>query len=126
MRISDWSSDVCSSDLIQCDYLSRLSTRIVVPLQPEEDAPPPARDLNPVFRIAGTRYVMMTQYMAAVSESELKKRAGRSEEHTSELQSLMRISYAVFCLTKKNTTKSRVKQPKTPTKHSQSHNNRHK
>src|SRR3546814_4422339 len=31
---------------------------------------------------------------------------GRSEEHTSELQSLMRISYAVFCLKKKNTTKS--------------------
>src|SRR3546814_1656209 len=31
-------------------------------------------------------------------------RAGRSEEHTSELQSLMRISYAVFCLKKKNTT----------------------
>src|SRR3546814_16534408 len=80
MRISDWSSDVCSSDLIQCDYLSRLSTRIVVPLQPEEDAPPPARDLNPVFRIAGTRYVMMTQYMAAVSERELKKRAGSLAE----------------------------------------------
>src|SRR3546814_5424580 len=35
---------------------------------------------------------------------------GRSEEHTSELQSLMRISYAVFCLKKKNTTKSNVKQ----------------
>src|SRR3546814_7621529 len=33
-------------------------------------------------------------------------RAGRSEEHTSELQSLMRISYAVFCLKKKNNTKN--------------------
>src|SRR3546814_11596111 len=32
-----------------------------------------------------------------------RQRAGRSEEHTSELQSLMRISYAVFCLKKKNT-----------------------
>src|SRR3546814_5987823 len=32
---------------------------------------------------------------------------GRSEEHTSELQSLMRISYAVFCLKKKNTPKSK-------------------
>src|SRR3546814_10264261 len=31
-----------------------------------------------------------------------KQRGGRSEEHTSELQSLMRISYAVFCLKKKN------------------------
>src|SRR3546814_4003252 len=35
------------------------------------------------------------------------KLAGRSEEHTSELQSLMRISYAVFCLKKKNTTHTR-------------------
>src|SRR3546814_9463978 len=37
----------------------------------------------------------------------------RSEEHTSELQSLMRISYAVFCLKKKNTTKTKQKQGKT-------------
>src|SRR3546814_1836625 len=36
--------------------------------------------------------------------------AGRSEEHTSELQSLMRISYAVFCLKKKNTQKTRPTQ----------------
>src|SRR3546814_4187107 len=41
-------------------------------------------------------------YRAAVDES---RRAERSEEHTSELQSLMRISYAVFCLKKKNTKK---------------------
>jgi toxin CcdB len=61
---------------VQCDYLSRLSTRVVVPLQPEEDAPPPARELNPVFSIAGSGYVMLTQYMAAVSENDLKKRAG--------------------------------------------------
>src|SRR3546814_4793429 len=37
------------------------------------------------------------------SEVVFMRREGRSEEHTSELQSLMRISYAVFCLTKKNT-----------------------
>src|SRR3546814_6580301 len=35
----------------------------------------------------------------------------RSEEHTSELQSLMRISYAVFCLKKKNNTKQRMSMP---------------
>src|SRR3546814_8974779 len=40
--------------------------------------------------------------------------ASRSEEHTSELQSLMRISYAVFCLKKKNT---QHKQPITPQRH---------
>src|SRR3546814_959196 len=38
-------------------------------------------------------------------EEQDHRRRGRSEEHTSELQSLMRISYAVFCLKKKNTTK---------------------
>src|SRR3546814_8048339 len=37
-----------------------------------------------------------------------RKRQGRSEEHTSELQSLMRISYAVFCLKKKKTTTNKV------------------
>src|SRR3546814_7407744 len=37
-------------------------------------------------------------------EATTQRRAVRSEEHTSELQSLMRISYAVFCLTKKNNT----------------------
>src|SRR3546814_5339695 len=45
----------------------------------------------------------------------LKQRNKRSEEHTSELQSLMRISYAVFCLKKKNkdkqTNKKQLKQP---------------
>jgi toxin CcdB len=61
---------------VQCDYLSRLSTRVVVPLMRESDAPPPARDLNPVFHISGANYVMMTQYMAAVSQSELKSRVG--------------------------------------------------
>src|SRR3546814_3786648 len=41
----------------------------------------------------------------------------RSEEHTSELQSLMRISYAVFCLKKKTTTRSQIKTSKTPRTH---------
>src|SRR3546814_7603445 len=55
----------------------------------------------------------------------------RSEEHTSELQSLMRISYAVFCLKKKNTTKTHNTYPtnkKKTVKRSQhnEYNNRHK
>src|SRR3546814_7184336 len=44
------------------------------------------------------------------------RRAARSEEHTSELQSLMRISYAVFCLKKKKSNLSTYAQP-TPTCH---------
>src|SRR3546814_9533454 len=42
-------------------------------------------------------------FWASISPTGTKSLAGRSEEHTSELQSLMRISYAVFCLKKKNT-----------------------
>src|SRR3546814_6642985 len=42
---------------------------------------------------------------ASVAGRALRQHGDRSEEHTSELQSLMRISYAVFCLKKKNTTK---------------------
>src|SRR3546814_8885586 len=93
MRISDWSSDVCSSDLagnpvpfgviqalghVAADVAGRdrqtveLAHRVV--LDP----------LHPVAQTADRRVVRE-----------------RSEEHTSELQSLMRISYAVFCLKKK-------------------------
>src|SRR3546814_8702525 len=51
------------------------------------------------------------------AEQRRSERQGRSEEHTSELQSLMRISYAVFCLKKKNTkTKKKQTQIKTYTK----------
>src|SRR3546814_8474497 len=47
-------------------------------------------------------------FLAAIPHCERGRAArARSEEHTSELQSLMRISYAVFCLQKKNTTKQR-------------------
>src|SRR3546814_8617491 len=112
MRISDWSSDVCSSDLGKAGHggepagraecLLRLPQKVrsgnkAAPLgakpagagselrieKPRPSAPP---------RRAGTRPAMSKPALAA-----------RSEEHTSELQSLMRISYAVFGLKKKNT-----------------------
>src|SRR3546814_8875381 len=51
------------------------------------------RDVSPAVEAA-----MLDRYIAATGQDE----AFRSEEHTSELQSLMRISYAVFCLKKKN------------------------
>lgn len=81
---------------IQCDYLGRLSTRIVVPLQPEEDAPPPARDLNPVFQIAGAGYVMLIQYMAAVSESELKQHAGSLVEEQDRIMKAIDMVFSGF------------------------------
>src|SRR3546814_7887996 len=115
MRISDWSSDVCSSDLDERSRLPRSAAalrrqfgdpvalsqrhrlrRYRGRFQPGErgDRGAGARDRQPALRSgAGT---------------ECGDRAGelRSEEHTSELQSLMRISYAVFCLKKKKNKKA--------------------
>lgn len=50
----------------QSDLLSGLTTRFVVPLRLTDDAPPPARRLNPVFEIDGRDHVMLTQFAAAV------------------------------------------------------------
>src|SRR3546814_8547155 len=83
----------------QADLLRDLNTRFVVPLLPVDTAPKPAARLNPIFEIQGEQYMMVTQFAATVPSSELRT---RSEEHTSELQSPMRISYAAFCLKKKN------------------------
>src|SRR3546814_10576278 len=96
MRISDWSSDVCSSDLL-LDRLQRPDPAHPGPGPRLEHRRPPVRRTRP----GGEE--------AAVDGDQDRARQGqvrrhlRSEEHTSELQSLMRISYAVFCLKKKNT-----------------------
>src|SRR3546814_5017447 len=103
MRISDWSSDVCSSDLPGC--------RLGHGRDPPEGrfalcfAPLSRESARPAmwFRIGKCRPA------ATASDGRQDQRARRflcsrrlrSEEHTSELQSLMRISYAVFCLKKK-------------------------
>src|SRR3546814_7573826 len=116
MRISDWSSDVCSSDLLglkvalldrgQCridndelrgtfdnigldrldlsDTDQRRGARLPQPQRMNRHHVEPDRQRQPL-RFLGARVEV----------------ARRSEEHTSELQSLMRISYAVFCLKKK-------------------------
>src|SRR3546814_4197592 len=52
-----------------------------------------------------------------------RRAGGRSEEHTSELQSLMRISYAVFCLKKKNTNKIRDEEEETRVTQEKERNN---
>ena len=59
---------------VQADLLSGLNTRFVVPLLPLDEAPAPAARLNPLFDIAGQRYVMVTQFAAAVHISELGER----------------------------------------------------
>ncbi|HTW28870.1 MAG TPA: CcdB family protein [Acetobacteraceae bacterium] len=56
---------------IQADLLSGLATRAVVPLLPQSAAPPPIRDLNPVFEVGGEPHVMLTQAIASVPVREL-------------------------------------------------------
>src|SRR3546814_9713786 len=119
MRISDWSSDVCSSDL--------QIVRAVLGVVEQADGPRLVRDLlerkrdpHTVARRRAPVIVKHERHAASPSPSASRSAlrssatliiavigsASRSEEHTSELQSLMRISYAVFCLKKttKNTT----------------------
>src|SRR3546814_10254044 len=110
MRISDWSSDVCSSDLPElADVADRDSVlRIFRRWQPETVYHAAAYKHVPLVEsnpIAGMRNnIFSTLHCALAAEAVGVRRfilVSRSEEHTSELQSLMRISYAVFCLKKK-------------------------
>src|SRR3546814_7965592 len=91
MRISDWSSDVCSSDLFSTVHLPTSSLTAELPQLITSLSSLP---LNLLL-------VSLTCLIPRALESSLAPLLPRSEEHTSELQSLMRISYAVFCLKKK-------------------------
>src|SRR3546814_1979325 len=105
MRISDWSSDVCSSDLEVAALVVDKLWRQFVSEQPDAAE---RRRLAALFRAAGYE---MRPLLAALLASEafwgpenrgrmVKSPVDRSEEHTSELQSLMRISSAACCLIK--------------------------
>lgn len=61
---------------IQAGVMDHLSSRIVVPLLLPASAPRPARILNPTFQIDGQEYVMVTQFMSAVSARELARQVG--------------------------------------------------
>src|SRR3546814_8404044 len=110
MRISDWSSDVCSSDL----QASKRNAAVAAPQQS-------LYLLRPIWHRV-VRLVSLGNMHLPPTSTEAKHRpelgsaigcpshksalerpdnVPRSEEHTAELQSLMRISYAVFCLNKK-------------------------
>src|SRR3546814_4792175 len=126
MRISDWSSDVCSSDLDPGHLAARnprlFARRDRAGLWPLRDDPPgpaalarAARELaeGPATLVVGALSPPDPAPAVDVvrpppgdpgqgrAADDPAPRARRSEEHTSELQSLMRISYAVFCLKKK-------------------------
>src|SRR3546814_8466479 len=117
MRISDWSSDVCSSDLLALDIgihcfnieseyelelvdatarLMNKRARIALRVNPDVDAK------TPPYISTGLKNNKFGVDIA--SAERLYRRTAtmdRSEEHTSELQSIMRLSYAVFCLKNK-------------------------
>src|SRR3546814_7615643 len=112
MRISDWSSDVCSSDLMFCaggtsSGFSRATGAFAV-LELRTRPKSVAGPLGPITMAdlpsSSTTYWVArrkAEVLAAIDSGLLGiEDACRSEEHTSELKSLMRISYAVFCLKK--------------------------
>lgn len=72
--------DVCRASAVtyyldcQSDLLRDLTHRFVVPLWPEAEAPIAATRLNPVFIVEGRRFVMLTQFAAAVPKGELRDR----------------------------------------------------
>src|SRR3546814_5067981 len=120
MRISDWSSDVCSSDLIPGDGAARqpgggnpLGPASARCASRREQAGPALRGFPHTGPRGAARARRSRPRGAAPAPgrrgrdgdgdaaSAHVRSDGRSEEHTSELQSLMRISYAVFCLKKK-------------------------
>src|SRR3546814_2624956 len=100
MRISDWSSDVCSSDLHQ---VRPRGAQLCLAAQARRTDNRIRRQLRQRAETVGDKRI--ARILAAEESSECQ--ALRSEEHTSELQSLMRISYAVFCLKKKKTQKKK-------------------
>src|SRR3546814_5759486 len=113
MRISDWSSDVCSSDLLLARAPSRcrqgLGSECSCPVRPRHRADRGADGADADLREGAAPLDRRRADQGACAYHRRRaarkypaRAAQRSEEHTSELQSLMRISYAVFCLKKKN------------------------
>src|SRR3546814_2149124 len=133
MRISDWTSDVCSSDLQRTER-GRIEQIFELDARPEWQNDQALRDKSDGGRGVNDRTADAQRYEVAMGDGILcfdnqiafyasvledaidpascpiavhERYEGRSEEHTSELQSLMRISYAVFCLNKNNITNTK-------------------
>src|SRR3546814_10522177 len=126
MRISDWSSDVCSSDLLGLvvqagDQRRQHEVALALGQRLAAAGDGAARGLGlldriqvGVDRVAAVERAHQVGRVGRVADLLLDLAVGgdqlgqRSEEHTSELQSLMRISYAVFCLKKKKQNKAKT------------------
>src|SRR3546814_10578814 len=117
MRISDWSSDVCSSDLDAQRQHTATVKCLALSIERRDDA------VNDILRHRGVHlagkfdearvdaeFARLPRQIERIDRNavaaDARTRIIRSEEHTSELQSLMRISYAVFYLKKTRPTRT--------------------
>src|SRR3546814_2503528 len=113
MRISDWSSDVCSSDLFRgfasgnIDYFSHIDQAGFPDWWQQKSLHPEDGYLTEIITDHAIDFIEQAQkhpFFLYLAHGAPHYPLQRSEEHTSELQSLMRISSAVFCLTNKTNT----------------------
>src|SRR3546814_4725976 len=115
MRISDWSSDVCSSDLLEGELLAMRRAYQSSGIDPMSidliEAHGTGTSVGDKTEIDSLRAIFGERgHDQQIGITAVKSMIGhRSEEHTSELQSLMRISYAVFCLKKKTKNINKTK-----------------
>src|SRR3546814_3285709 len=109
MRISDWSSDVCSSDLPP--FAGKEAATQALRFERRLELGMEGHRFFDLVRWGVAKSVMDAyfEYEGTIT-SDVTGAKFRSEEHTSELQSLMRISYAVFCLKKKKNNKHKLEQ----------------
>src|SRR3546814_9488409 len=129
MRISDWSSDVCSSDLraglkigdIDLYEVNEAFASVPLAWLKALDADPEKLNINggaiALGHPLGASGAKLMATMIHALNARGKRYGMRSEEHTSELQSLMRISYDVFCLKKTNKLQAKAHNTTTVNRH---------
>ena len=81
---------------VQSNLLEGLSTRVVVPLIPPNTAPVPGRRLNPTFTIDGKDHVMVTQFMSALTASELPDAEGNLSRHHDDIAAALDMLFQGF------------------------------
>ncbi|MEI9424719.1 CcdB family protein [Mesorhizobium sp. Cs1299R1N1] len=81
---------------VQADLLDRLTTRVVIPLMPPNMAPVPGRRLNPTFAIDGKDHVMVTQFISALTASELPEVEGNLSRHHDDIVAALDMLFQGF------------------------------
>jgi toxin CcdB len=81
---------------VQADTLGDLNTRTIVPVRRPQNAPLPARRLNPRFEIGGEPYLMVTQYIAAIPANELGRANTNLAQHRDEIVAALDMLFQGF------------------------------